>query len=161
MRKTIMTDFTGKGPGGIVTGVLFGFLSSLAVLTAEAAQPSTVGSDQFCEPPAVVNRSPESVIRVGYTPFGLMADERLMLRSLKATLTAEKLGHPVIFREYSASDLKKAIEDGRVDIVFSESPFYQALIEAGLRSVTTIVCDVQPDRNQIDGTAVIVGGVCG
>ena len=157
MRKTIMTDLTGKGPGGIVTGVLFGLLSSLAVLTAEAAQPSTVGSDQFCEPPAVVNRSAESVIRVGYTPFGLMADERLMLRSLKATLTAEKLGHPVIFREYSASDLKKAIEDGRVDIVFSESPFYQALIEAGLRSVTTIVCDVQPDPNQNDGTAVIVG----
>lgn len=122
--------------------------------TALAADPPPDALQ--CEPPAVVNRAPDSVIRVGYTPFGLMADERLMLKSLRSTLTAEKLGHPVIFREYSAPDLKKAIEAGSVDIVFSESPFYQAMIEAGLRSVTTIVCDVQPDPNQNDGTAVIV-----
>ena len=122
--------------------------------TALAADPPPDALQ--CEPPAVVNRAPDSVIRVGYTPFGLMADERLMLKSLRSTLTAEKLGHPVIFREYSAPDLKQAIESGSVDIVFSESPFYQAMIEAGLRSVTTIVCDVQPDPNQNDGTAVIV-----
>ncbi|MGN1209938.1 MAG: phosphate/phosphite/phosphonate ABC transporter substrate-binding protein [Duodenibacillus sp.] len=129
----------------------------MCVFSAQAAlPPASADSALQCEPPAVVNRSPESVIRVGYTPFGLMADEKLMLKSLKSTLTREKLGHPVVFREYSPRELRAAIEDGSVDIVFSESPFYQAMIASGLRSVTTIVCDVQPDPNQNDGTAVIV-----
>jgi two-component system sensor histidine kinase TtrS len=118
--------------------------------------PSATEDSEECEPPAAVIRSPESVIRVGYTPFGLMIDERLMLNSLKSTLSPEKLGHPVTFRQYSAHDLAKAVRAGEVDIVFSESPFYQALISEGLRSVTTFVCDVQPDPNRNDGTAVIV-----
>lgn len=66
---------------------------------------------------------PESVIRVGYTPFGLMIDERLMLNSLKSTLTPEKLGHPVTFRQYAAHDLAKAVRAGEVDIVFPSRPF--------------------------------------
>lgn len=103
---------------------MFLVLCTLA-LSAQAALPDApaAGSDA-CEPPAVVNRSPESVIRVGYTPFGLMADEKLMLKSLKSTLTSQKLGHPVVFREYSPRELKTAVEEGSVDIVFSESPFY-------------------------------------
>lgn len=121
-----------------------------------APLPSATEDSEECEPPAAVIRSPESVIRVGYTPFGLMIDERLMLNSLKSTLTPEKLGHPVTFRQYAAHDLAKAVRAGEVDIVFSESPFYQALISEGLRSVTTFVCDVQPDPNRNDGTAVIV-----
>lgn len=129
----------------------------LSVFHAWAAPlPSATEDSEECEPPAAVIRSPESVIRVGYTPFGLMIDERLMLNSLKSTLTPEKLGHPVTFRQYAAHDLAKAVRAGEVDIVFSESPFYQALISEGLRSVTTFVCDVQPDPNRNDGTAVIV-----
>ena len=44
-----------------------------------APLPSATEDSEECEPPAAVIRSPESVIRVGYTPFGLMIDERLML----------------------------------------------------------------------------------
>lgn len=135
---------------------MFLVLSTLALSAQAALPPAPAAGGDACEPPAVVNRSPESVIRVGYTPFGLMADEKLMLKSLKSTLTSQKLGHPVVFREYSPLELKAAVEEGRVDIVFSESPFYQAMIASGLRSVTTIVCDVQPDPNQNDGTAIIV-----
>ena len=88
-----------------------------------APLPSATEDSEECEPPAAVIRSPESVIRVGYTPFGLMIDEQLMLNSLKSTLTPEKLGHPVTFRQYAAHDLAKAVRAGEVDIVFSESPF--------------------------------------
>lgn len=56
-----------------------------------APLPSATEDSEECEPPAAVIRSPESVIRVGYTPFGLMIDERLMLNSLKSTLTPENL----------------------------------------------------------------------
>ncbi len=126
------------------------------LLLSRAALATSQEAPTYCAPPAVVNTAAESLIRVGYTPFGLMADERLMLASLKATLTPAKLGHPVQFREYTPEALEQAVREGEVDIVLTESPLYQSLISAGLRSVSTIVCDVQPDPNRNDGTAIIV-----
>lgn len=134
-----------------------GVLLALAAAAAAAQTPvPEADSMDECEPPAAVVRSPEAPIRVGYTPFGLMIDERIMLQSLKSTLTPEKLGHPVTFRQYSVRALVEAVKNKEVDIVFSESPLYLSLMPMGLRSVTTFVCDMQPDPNRNDGTAVIV-----
>lgn len=120
-----------------------------------ATMPDDDSGDD-CEPPAAAIRSPETVIRVGYTPFGSMIDERLMLRSLQSTLTQQKLGHPVVFRRYPVHALVDAVENQQVDIVFSESPLSLALSHLGLRRVATFVCDMQPDPNRNDATAVIV-----
>ena len=131
------------------------FAAAQAIAEQSASTP-TAEQENDCEPPAAVIRSVDSAIRVGYTPFGLMIDERLMLNSLKSILTQEKLGHPVVFRRYSSEELIRVVQSEEVDIVFSESPLYLSLMPLGLRSVTTFVCDMQPDPNRNDATAVVV-----
>ena len=135
------------------------WLVGLAAWQAFAAHALELDrQDEFeqCEPPAAVIRDEQIPIRVGYTPFGSKIDERLMLHSLSRSLTADKLGHPVSFHRYAPRQLIEAVREKQVDIVFSESPLYVSLVPWGVRSVTTFVCDMQPDPNRNDGTAVIV-----
>lgn len=62
----------------------------------------------------------------------------------------------VVVRRYTLAELKKAVEESRVDFFMGSAGFYRRMTAYGARPLATAVSARYPDPNRNDGAAIVV-----
>lgn len=103
-----------------------------------------------------VAHTPVRTITVGIVEYVRPAPmEPIVERSLN--LLERRFGSgSVVVRRYTLAELKKAVEESRVDFFMGSAGFYRRMTAYGARPLATAVSARYPDPNRNDGAAIVV-----
>lgn len=157
MKTDPKTPHHGDTLRGMVPGCVLACLlgAALALPTAVPAAGTTPAAPASSVVEAGAH-TPVRPITVGIVEYVRPAPmEPIVERSLN--LLERRFGPgSVVVRRYTLAELKKAVEESRVDFFMSSAGFYRRMTAYGARPLATAVSARYPDPNRNDGAAIVV-----
>ena len=157
MKTDLKTPHHGNTLRGMAPGSVLACLLG-AALAFPTAVPAT-GTTPAAPASSVVEagaHTPVRPITVGIVEYVRPAPmEPIVERSLN--LLERRFGPgSVVVRRYTLAELKKAVEESRVDFFMGSAGFYRRMTAYGARPLATAVSARYPDPNRNDGAAIVV-----